>query len=418
MTTVAASINGQNVACYGFHVVSGSYGSVGHGELHTSRAWLTAAGIDLYSLAASAPSPLVVNIYVDGVQLFGGELVDIAWDYDRDDVEVHFRDWAGPLVDQKRILSNLVQPLTALTAPLTPGQEQTLNVSTENQTLSNIVTPIAKTFGLTPVFNFETTTNGNPVYGTTGSGSQTAWVSAPQSLWGILMQLARDTGYELYVTPQKQLVLGIPGAGLPTLNFSYNQPPGAAGIPCRSLHARFNPRRNSTFRVLVLSYDNNTAQTVTGRATVIGPGFAGLNSTLAAKGIQTSGVGPGIYSGANAVSADSALVGASEAGISPQVQLYTFHIDGLTATQAQQRATAIAADIQRREVLIEAEIDGYAAMLPTQKFQIAGDVDPSLTGRVFYIHAYQHMFRMDRNSKTEGFLTRIRGLVNPLGDML
>jgi len=420
MTTVNVTIAGQEIQCFGFLISSGSYGSVGHGTLRTSRSWLDANKIDLFTIAASAPSPVPVAIYMDDVLCFGGELVDTTWEYDQDEVEVHFRDWAGLLVDQKRILTDVVAGVNAVAEPLTPGQKATLNVPIQNQTLENIITPIAQAYGFTPVFNWDGGAS-NGMYGAQDQPNSTLFTSIPQSCWAILNQLARETGYEVYVTPDQRLVFGTPGYGLPTLALSYNVSgiAGSSSVPCRALRVRHNPRRNSTFRVLVLSYDNLAAQTVIGRTTVIGTGFTGINQQLRDAGVQQNPLQQGVYNGPDAIAADSEFLGKSENTPSAQVQLYTFHIDGLTQSQAQTRATGIAIDIMRREIIVEAEIDGYPTLRPTQRFTVRGQIEPTVMGRVYYAQAFEHKFVLPRGrgmGRDEGFVTNLRGLSYPGGE--
>lgn len=416
--TFALSIAGQAIPVDTVDITSGSYGSAGHLTATTSITALAAAGIDLFSLTANAPSPPEVDLDVtmDGaapVRAFGGEHLHTRWNYDRDTVQVHARDWAGRLIDQRRVPTTVVSAIERTLAPLAPGQVSgAAGVSNVNQTVGQIVTAIAAEFGLTPVLNLSGAA-GNPGYGTVNGSTDATFVTVPQSNWEILNLMARDTGYEVYVTPNRQLVFGAAGAGLPAIALSWNVTPpplpsggparaGAANatVPCRDLNIEHQPRRNATFRVVVLSYDPAKAQQTTGRATVISSAFAG-----------TAGVTPGIWTGNAALNADAAL--AQQQNV--RVPLYTFRHDGLTAAQVTQRALAIATDIAKRELALSCEVDGLPSLLPTQPLSLAGPVDPAFAGNRWYVNAFRHRFRMRGGSaQVMGFLTELRALDLPV----
>lgn len=411
MIQVTASVDGQSFLVDSAHVTSGSYGSIGHAVLCTNQGLLTSSGISLFDIASSASGSVEIDLDVtlegddqSPQRIFSGELVDTHWRYDLDEVEIHARDWAGLLVDQKRILAKLANQIVKALAPLRPGQTLTSSgVATQNQTVGNIVTAIANEFGLTPVLNLS---NGNPTYGSIYGSSDTVFTSMPQSLWSVLCQLARDTGYDVYVTPKKELVFGEPGAGLSTLKLSYNTNPVPDGaVPCRKLEVEHHPRRNATFRVIVLGYDPARAQTVIGRANVVGSGLAGQ-----------AGLRPGVTSGSSAAVTDKALAALGKHANVSEVPLYTFHIDGITAAQAQQKAEAIATDISKRELIMNAEFDIYPGITPTQPVSVSGSVDDFVSGNQFYVNSYTHTFRMPRGGGRDtnsGLMTHIRALDIP-----
>lgn len=424
---IVATVNGSQVPLERLRVGGGSYGSAGHANMFTSQSALTAAKIDLYKIMAAATAPVEVTVTITddaGVttRVFGGEFVSHASNLDDDGVTIAARDWAGQLIDQKRVLTRIVSAAEATVAPLAPGQNPAaISVLTQNQQISAIVSAIAQQFGFAPVLNL---TAGNPVFGTLYGAGDTVFTSAPQSLWSMLCLMARDLGYEVHVTPNRQLVFGTPGAGLPTQAFSYGVPAvpppsgsAAAGsaaaptLPCRNLVLHHAARRNRTFRVLVLGYDPARAQTVTGRATAIGSDFAG-----------EAGLKPGIWLGPDAATADAAIAGvgltAAQAGLSSprsEVPRYTFHIDGLTAAQAQIRAQGIAYDIAKRDIAATLQVDGLPTIGPMQTVTLSGAVPPEAAGRNFYVHAYEHEFRMPQGglSPDAGFLTNLRLLTLP-----
>lgn len=407
------TIGGMNYPVMGFHIQSGAYGSVGRALLTTGGKELLAQRWNLFQLTAGAPAgvEVILDGYVAGEtkRIFGGEFLTSTWDYDRDLVEVEARDYAGVLVDQRRLPATIAKEAETLLAPLAPGQNPSAqSPSVQNQSVEQVVGAIATEFGLTPVLNLE---GGNPV-GTVFGSNDTIWLATPQTLWGLLNQLARDTGYDVYVTPDRKLVFGLPGVGTTPVNLTYGIP---GPMPCRELQFRHNARRNSTFRVMVMSYDPAKGQLTLGRADVIGTGLAG-----------TGGLKNGIWSGQAAVTVDSQLKALNgpaapygrlytySAG-SNYVPLYTFHIDGLTQAQADTRATAIATDIAKREVTVRAVVDGFLDAIPTQTLTISGIIDADFAQRNYYVYGYEHEFRLPHDAgERSGFTTTFMGVNIPV----
>lgn len=397
-------VGGQQILPMRFSITGSSYGSVGHATIRTSLAFLQGAGIDLYSLTTSASGLTVVTVDAmlggGSARIFGGEYLSCTWDMDNDCVDIHARSWAGVLVDQKRVLTKIGNAIQAVLAPLIPGQVTNAGISNQNQKLSNIVTSIADEFGFTPVLHLS---NGDPTIGTLYGSTDQSFMPVPQSLWSILNQLARDTGYVVYDTPNKELVFGLPGVGEDPLYISYKQS-FENYAPAKRVHLEHHPRRNSTFRVLVISYDPSTRQMAIGRANYVGRNFANSN-----------GLTSGLSSGAAASSNDAKLNKLNQG--TGAVPLYTFHHDGLTLTQATDLAAAIATDIAKRELIISVMIDGYPAATPTQQVQLAGQLPSEFTGATFYVSGYTHTFVMPserhHGSDTGGWWTEIKALNIP-----
>lgn len=404
------TVGGSPVPINGYDVTLGTYGSVGHANLLTSRTLLDANGVNLVELSAQAPSSLEVGLSVtlDGVttQLFGGEYVSARWVYKRDTISIHCRDWAGLLVDQKRVLSTVAR---SAAGSLAPGQKAgASSISNQNQTISELVTAIANMFGMTPVLNIQEANN--PTVGSILGSSDTVFMPTPKSLWGILNRLARETGYEVHTTPQRQLVFGTPGAGAIPIALGWNLPPPmpAGVIPCDDLEIEHNPRRNLSFRVLVLSYDPAKAQTTKGEAYVIG--------TNASTG-GTNTVKAGTWSGNDAATITNSL----NAGGKLQIPLYTIRIDGLTQAQAQTRATAIAGDIAKRELILHAMIDYLPTVVPLNPLTVTG-IEGEFAGHQYFVNACQHRYRQPGPGNGEGqvstTITALDVQVNGIGDPL
>ena len=414
--SVRLTVAGQKIPVLAFDVTGGCYGSVGHATITTSAKALSGLGIDLFALTASAGGVVPVYLYAwtgtaadpTNQPIFGGEYVSTHFDIDQDTVEINARDWAGLLVDQKRVLTTVGAGVEAVLTPLAIGKNPTAaGVSNENQQLSQIATSIAREFGMTPVINLPG--GANPKIGALYGASDQTFMPAPQSLWAIVNQLARDTGNVVFVTPTKQLYFGVPGGMGPQLTFSYDINPLAAGnIDCKNAHVAHHPRRNSTFRVLVISYDPARRQATLGQATAIGRNFAGQG-----------GMAPGVYSGSQAAAANTSLASEKKGVSVTQIPLYTFHVDGLTADQTTTKAASIATDIAKREITLRHQCDIIpAGLVPSQKLQIVGGVKvPSFTSNVtFFVSGYTHRFRMpkvEHGSGDAGLITQVQSLNIP-----
>lgn len=340
-------------------------------------------------------------------RIFGGEYVNTDYNLDQDTVQIHARDWAGVLVDQKRVLTKIGKVVQKVLAPLAPGRVTVAGISNENQQVSNIITSIAAEFGFTPILHLSSSGR-NPTVGTLYGSEDQSFLQTPQSLWSILNSLARDTGYNVYVTPNKELVFGEAGAGLDTINLSWNTTPQPGQMPCRNTRFQHHPRRNSTFRVLVMSYDPSRGQSTLGRATYIGNNYAGQHGLVA-----------GMATGQAAVTADSNIRALQSAGARlgvAQIPLYSFHLDGLTADQAELRAESIATDIAKRELILATTIDGLPSVLPTQKIRVSGDLPAALAAPTYYVSGYEQTFSLpsgQSHGADTGWVTRITALNIP-----
>ena len=404
--TWQVTVGGTVVPAYRADATGSAYGSVGSAHITTSIAAIDANGIDLYALTSgSGQTEVDISVAVGSgavTRLFGGEYLTTTWDMDADTAVIHARSWAGALADQKRILTKIGSAVESALNPLAPGQVSAAGISNLNQTVGMIVTAIATEYGFTPVLNLSS--SNNPTIGTLYGSDDQAFMPVPQSLWSILNQLARDTGYVVYDTPTKQLVFGTPGAGLPTLAPSYKVPAQGAAFPVRALKFTHQPRQNGTFRVLVIAYDPAKAQVAIGRASYVGANFAGQNGLTA-----------GLATGTSAITADAALATINANG-STTVPLYTFHFDGLSQAQADTQAGAIANDIAKREVIASFECDGLPGIEQSQMAQFSGQIPSGFGGTTFYASGFSHTIVQPKAKQRDaqaGFLTRVKMLNVP-----
>lgn len=418
-------IAGHQIPVMDFSITGGAYGSVGHVSMTTSQSLLDSAGVNLFDITAAAPGQTEISMAVQTPpapanqspqggatpqqsqnKFFGGEYLNAVWDVDNDIVTIKGRDWAGQLLDQKRILTKIAKAVEAILRPLAPGRLSAAGISNENQKIGDVVTAIANEFGFTPVLNLSEG-KGNPTIGTLYGSADQVFMPVPQSLWNILNQIARDTGYVVYVTPKKELVFGEPGAGQKTIILSHNNFPVPQGeTPCKHLKVEHHPRRNSTFRVVIISYDHTQAKPVIGRATYVGPNYAGQHKLTA-----------GLATGTDATKADKNIA-ALDKSVS-QIALYTFHLDGLTQQQADLRAGTMAIDIAKRELILSCSVDGLPTILPTQMVNIdqSGKLMPSeFLQPTYFVSTFSHRFTLPKKESAHsdsGWMTTFTALNIP-----
>lgn len=389
---VACQVGGLPFPLTAYTVDSGVKGSGGHCNIWTTPEALAAGKVDLLALSEQAPQSLPVDIFLtigsDRYHLFGGEYVKAQWNYDLGEIEIHCRDWTSVLMDEKRVL--------------TKGS----GVETQNQTLDQMVTSVAKDYGLKP--KITVSSNGNPVLGAQfGSSDRTYWTQ-PQTAWSTLTRLARENGYEVHVTPDKELVFNTAGEG-DTIQLCYGvSPPIPNGvIPCWGLQIEHNPKRNKSFQVKVKSYDPTTAQLTSGESVVVGDDIDGNGETINA----------GAWSGSKAQQVDDALGSTTGAGTSRvgKIPVYSFRTDGLTADQAQARADAIAGDIAKRQFILSASVLSAPTIQGGQILRISGPtIHPVFAANPFFVDSFTHTMKMtegkDHNAE---FSTKIKALDTP-----
>ena len=230
-------------------------------------------------------------------------------------------------------------------------------VNTNNRSLKDVWGQIAGVYGLSP--NVEALADDDPDIGTIYGSPDTAWQPVPQTPWALIRKLARNNGYEAYVGPDKALVLTSPGLGN-ALQLCYQMNPIPNGfIPCRALKFTHNALRNGNFKVKTRSYDPHAAQITEGDASF--------------------GDGGGVP--------------------------YQFHHDGLTASQVQQKADAIAADIGKREFTMSCEIDFLPSIVAGMPVSIDGPtINPILRAQAYSVGAYKHRLMMPSGERAQATL--------------
>lgn len=426
------TIDGTVLPVYSWAVTRPSYGSIGSFHATTTAEELDAAGINLVTLGKKAVGQIAVEVWVStpdlgDVNLFGGELDIVDWDFQSDSITLTGRDWAGVLVDTKRIIagqtvvgtglasgsvgapavssgnpggSSVNQSCTPKSTP--PGaspfaQQFNSSVNVQNQTFSQLATYIAQRNGFKANV---TSVAGEPTVGAV-AGALTVVASEPRSEWTILQFMARVLGWQCFVTPDRSLYFGPPPTIAP-LNLTWKIPtPQTSEFPCRDLHISYNPRRNANFLVLVFSHHLATANFSYGQIGVASPVTQQEMVTIMPQiTFDTNGffVGASGAPGADRVSALFSSLG-------KPVYIYAAQQD-LTKNQCEQEAFRIALDIAKREYILECTIDGNVNVQPGQAVQIRGNIGPF--AGTFYVNSVEHTFDMDT-----GWYTHVHGWTLP-----
>jgi hypothetical protein len=101
----------------------------------------------------------------------------------------------------------------------------------------------------------------------------------------------------------------------------------------------------------------------------------------------------------------SASIGTGKSSKKNAIPIYTFHADGLTASQAQSRAEAIAADIAKRELVATCLADVIPGMEPGQQVTLAGLINQEFASHTYYVTAYHHRFSVGKGDSPGQFDT-------------
>jgi hypothetical protein len=430
--TSTATFNGKELKFYSWTVNQGSYGSVSSFEIKTSLQFLRDSGLDIYGAALASVAPVPVEIFVTDqygnadTQIFGGEYDRSEWHFSADEVVLTGRGWEGVLVDSKVILADQTVYFDTSQATSTPtiGDAPTSSFQITNMTILEFLEQVAEVFDFTLEVDdqyLDTTPLGTLV------ANFDVFTTSPKPVWDILVFLSRiastSVPFEVYVTPDKFLhfqTTGIPGfSAIDPLTFTWNKPQAYIDqqnsvkadtvYPLMDLDVTHNPRRNSTFGVVVLSYHYATVSQQYGTLVYAND----LNITANSAAWEKFGVtGPGFFAGKSPYGASNLLGDLGR-------PIYVFRY-----RQAMDRDAVIAEawhqalDIAKKEILIEGVIDGIATLQMLTPFFIDGAASDLLgfnkeasgangTGgtRTFYINHIEHSFSIPQDDEphaTEG----------------
>ncbi|HEY9678683.1 MAG TPA: hypothetical protein V6C76_11780 [Drouetiella sp.] len=286
----------------------------------TSITMLQMQGVDIFQSAQSATgAPVEVYVVIDGQssKLFGGTIDEFEPDFDNDSITFSGRDYASSIVDTK---------------------ETTSSVDYKNQTIGQMVTNIANKFGYTPKVTDPGIMAGAQMY------DDSAYMPHGQQYWTMLQDLARQCGYECFVTDNKELFFGTTDSAGGN-DVTVNHAPDVSNStdvenPICDLKPVYQPGRNSNIRVIVVSH-HPVKVTQRIKSSYQGNPFKGR----APKSNKDYLIGKSNTSGTQ-----SAKSGGTQPSDKPAVVVRK---DGLTQERADALAQSIAKDIAKRQLVLK-----------------------------------------------------------------
>ena len=376
--TFDINVGGMSVNPLAFAVRVGCFGQIGTASIVADRGeLLQSSGFDLAKSASMRGAD--ASISVNGQKLFGGTYFGHQRSLRANEVTLICRDYAGQLVDTCQSLADF---------------------DTQNQTAAQIMQQIAQRGGLTADIQGADTIVGD----LTEQGAQFA--THPQPLWDLIVLLARATGTNFYVSPDKQLIVAPTMAGT-IFQYSWREGADAAALfgstgtdMAIDVEIQDQVARNGSFQVVVLSEHQKDASMVTGIAINVADDIS-----------SSTGQAAGIYVGGQANPVSQAI---SDGNLT--IPKYEFHIAGLTQAQAEAKAQGLAFDIAKRLLMVAVHIEGEPAITPLDKVQLLegepGALD-GLHGVPLYISGLHHTYQTPSGLSSTGFLTTVTLLTVP-----
>lgn len=434
MSTVSSRVtfNGKEFKFYSWECTRPAYGSVGTFSIVTSLQYLRESQVDIYTPALETITPIPIQIFAtdqygnNDVLIFGGEFDKAEYNLLADEVTLTGRDWAGYLMDAKvTLVDQTAIPFSGGSAPVAATSGiGSFNIT--NQTTASFLKQLASAYGFKLQLD-DTYLSTTPI-GALAKGFNVL-NTTPRPVWDILVFLARTASipgtvpYEVMMLPSKTLYFG-PVLSQPLITLSWNRSAAYYAklknieYPLMSLEITHQPRRNSTFGIVVLSYNASVVERSYGNIIYNNTAnWYANNTSWQAVGASS----PGFTIGKNPYGASNLLGDLGR-------PIYVFRIkQGLNATQAVNAAWHEALDIAKKEIIVEGVIDGLATLLPLQGFQLDGTDSDLLkfnksggAPRTFYISHVAHQFTVPQDSTeaaegvSSGFVTRFSGWTLPV----
>lgn len=392
-------LDNKELLTQNWSVEVGVAGAIGKARLTTSRDMLKKAELSLNDLAEKDEA-VELNIYATGFsgkeqKVFGGLYDRGKTKFGQNRVEIHAQDWASILVDSYQTFSE---------------------IDYQNQTPSQIVKQIATLYG------FESKVDPTP--GGTKAGvifrQDASFTPKPNQPWRILQYLAKQIGFEIFITPHQEIVFKAPDLNAEKMELTWLADVlDKEAIPIFELRTEDSPRRHKTFRVVVQSYHPSPPQMTTGMAIVVGTeqikqsGPTKVVGNTIISSISSNSIHPGIYVGPAGAAVGSQLK--DQLAKSP---VYIFSQKGLKPDQAQQKAAAYAKEIVRRQFIAELEIDGYPEIVPQSPIVLREGEKGALdgyAGRNLAATSITHNYSMPSQSGGGSFKTNLVALAVPAG---
>lgn len=351
-TTTRVILNGTELPIINWSCQLGAAGNINHFEVTTSIKAMQKAGFDPFSdVKKNFDSKISIYIIQDDKQslIFTGIVDQLEGIWHTDLIEIRGRDLSAILRDKFQAPSDMQY---------------------FNQPISEVVKQIAQQNGLGTGKITSTTQLAGTQYDAY-QGQEYAFSDRPRPFWRTLQLFALECGFIMFVTPQGDLYFGKPGTGSNhTFYWKPSQQDAQGGqLPCYELNIIQQSRRCNQFTVNVYATDHNN------------------NNQAAFASTEVNGSGGGGY-------------------------VYNRHPFGLTPENAQQYADAIAEDIQRKEVTIQAMVEGDSSVNVNDKVRFqashAGDLF-SLNNQDMVISGVTQSFEMAKYEAdtSAGFFTHI-----------
>lgn len=390
-----------------FDVQLAAYGSIGHFTATTAISALAAFGWgpnnllgveiensqpQLYDQSPTYP----IKLYATGAYsggnpqlIFAGDIDELEWDFDNDELRISGRDYAGRMHDWVAVLTPawVNMAYSGFAAAIITGvglTPQIASSSSVNQSLQNLLFQI----GTADIPGTQ-----RLGYSSGGLSDTVSQWSGPQNMWALLNQVARSIGFVVTVHTDGTVYVGPPGGdsevSLTPRTFTWfasgNTP---KVIPLRNLTVTHGPRQYGTFAVRGFSFH---APSVSVSSTSV-YAFSGNKASFTAAGIGRQSLTAGVYKSA-----------AAAQGFAPGKPNYFFHYQGKKPDQLQADSLALAFDIAKYLYVVHGQIDGDPTLVPTTPLTIAEAVPGYLqgyAGKQLNISGVNHRFNM-----TDGFLT-------------
>ena len=284
-----------------------------------------------------------------------GDIDNLRYNYDKMEVQLIGRDLGGRLYDSPVILK---------------GSEEV------NRTPLEIAQAFASDTGLSFVGPKTL-----PTMSTVGYKylSNEAFKSlTPVRKWDFLVQLARNVGFQVYTTPKGELVFAPPDQTQQPIVYTWFADPHDTTLaPVKNLRVNYEPRRNKTFQVLILSYHPKTVS-LESATTVI------LDQTIPF--FKNKTVKEGFWHGAAGANIRSAFGQRLEGK-----PVYLFYVQGMTPQECEERADAMAKEISARQYTVEGSITSDLRLTPNAVVQLNGPID-NFKGQKLYVTGLTYRF--------------------------
>ncbi len=373
-------IAGRTIPVSSFRTQRGSYGAIGTCAFTTDVEQLKTNSLNILKANQAAVGgqlgaslPIVISISTDGgnnfTKLWTGDMDDADFDFQGDTVTIRGRDQAARLFDDRVVLK---------------ADEY------QNKRPYEIAIKLAGDYGLTPKVTVDRT---QPLAGDLYKIDAVS-LPLPRPKWDLLVFLARSVGWEVFAGLDNDLFFGPAVPGKPH-KFTWKMNDPSAGIPVMNLHMEYQPRRNMTFQILVMSQHAATEEVYSERIMVI-------NQEITIDTVRK--VKAGVYKGSAAQRLRSAI--SSKLDGRP---LYIFYPQGKTLQQVQGLAERIYYDIARKLFVASGEVDGLVTLNLQDSIQLveanAGDLQ-GFAGQQLSLVSVAHRFQMAPRGKNEaGFVT-------------